>query len=412
MATKSHEKGNSVNRLFNAVPLLLLAVVAGPATAAEYRVVRAFPVAPEPACMPAVTRAPNGDVLVAFSTEWEIAPPGGELRLVVSSDQGATWSVPRRLWKHDDSHVTIQVSAGMQTLSNSDVLLPVNCGRWAFRKRGKREPFTAARLRHIWNLRTDNPQYRREVRLLRSADSGRTWTIEDPGLWQSWARFGRLLETDGRLIMTGFGWYVQSLNHGRSWGPVIWVESQMESQMSMAAAADGTLFTVMRPRPRTDGVRIVLLHGRIREFSQRFSQDGGRTWSKSQTATGVRGTMPDIVMLPSGRLLMTVGNEGLERDSHVLQQSDRASFCTLFVSDDHGRTWKRDLELAQADPTTDLVPVDSPGLCLLEDGKVLVIMQAIDRSRKDEPWYGFHDGMSVIGNVIEPVGNDLALAGE
>ena len=96
---------------------------------------------------------------------------------------------------------------------------------------------------------------------------------------------------------------------------------------------------------RTDGTCIVLTRGRIREFSQRFSRDEGRTWSDPQPATGVSGSMPDILVLPSGRILMAVGNEGLERDRDVLERASRASFCTLFISDDHGRTWQRDIEM-------------------------------------------------------------------
>ena len=112
--------------------------------------------------------------------------------------------------------------------------------------------------------------------------------------------------------------------------------------------------------------------------------------------------MPDILVLPSRRLLMAVGHEGLERGGEVLTRTDRFSFCTLFVSDEHGKTWQRDVELEQARRDSNIVPVDSPGLCLLEDGKILVVLQAIDRTKKDEPWYGFHTGMSVIGNIIEP----------
>lgn len=40
--------------------------------ASEYRAVRSFHIADGPACMPAATRAPNGDVLVAFSTHRRI----------------------------------------------------------------------------------------------------------------------------------------------------------------------------------------------------------------------------------------------------------------------------------------------------------------------------------------------------
>jgi hypothetical protein len=93
--------------------------------AAEYRVVRSEQIAVEPACMPALTRAENGDLLVAFSTEWEPFPWGGVLKLITSRDNGLSWSAPIVLWKDEDPRVTIQVSNGMQTLSNGEVLLPV-----------------------------------------------------------------------------------------------------------------------------------------------------------------------------------------------------------------------------------------------------------------------------------------------
>ena len=61
-----------------------------PTRAEEYRVSESFPVAAVPACMPALTRAPNGDMLVAFSTEWEPFPAGGVLKLTISRDKGKT----------------------------------------------------------------------------------------------------------------------------------------------------------------------------------------------------------------------------------------------------------------------------------------------------------------------------------
>ncbi len=184
------------------------------ASGEEYRVVRSFPIAAEPACMPALTRAPNGDLLVAFSTEWEPFPEGGTLKLVVSQDQGITWSRPRVLWKHDDPRVTIQVSNGMQTLSNGEILLPVTLGLILRRKNASPEDKNPL---HGYDMKL--PGYRREVRLLRSQDNGKTWTISDPKLENPWWRFGRLFETaDGRLIMPGEGWYIESKDFGRTWG--------------------------------------------------------------------------------------------------------------------------------------------------------------------------------------------------
>jgi len=108
------------------VLLLTLWSTAGTvAEAAEYRVTRSIQIADEPACMPALTRAPNGDLLVAFGTEWEPFPWGGILKLITSKDDGRTWSRPTILWQDKDPRVTIQVANGMYTLRNGDVLLPV-----------------------------------------------------------------------------------------------------------------------------------------------------------------------------------------------------------------------------------------------------------------------------------------------
>ena len=369
---------------------LMIAVVCSLSMAHEYQVVRSFHIADEPACMPAVTQAPNGDILVAFSTEWEPVPEGGVLKLVTSTDGGQTWSQPRLLWQHKDPRITIQVSCGMQTLSNGDILLPVSCGRW-HRKHDAQPDETE--LAKIYDIRPDNPEYLREVRFLRSADSGKTWIKEDPHVGKSWPRYGRLLETsDGRLIMSGYGWYVESRDHGHSWGPVLWVENGIKSEMNLVQAADGSLFSVLRGGggpPK--GV-----------FGSRRSTDGGETWSERRSL-GVQGKMPDLMVLPSGRILLVAGAVGLQDGNEHKTQTDRFSFCSLFVSDDHGITWERNIDFEPVIPRGDVVPADQPGFCQLGDGKIFVALQAMDRTKGSDQWYGFHTGMSIIGNVIEPV---------
>ena len=99
---------------------------------------------------------------------------------------------------------------------------------------------------------------------------------------------------------------------------------------------------------------------------------------------------------------MAVGAEGLSDGGEVFSRTERDSFVTLFISDDHGKTWQRDVELTRADRDSQIIPADSPVLCALEDGKILVVMQAIDRSKADDPLIGFSAGMSLIGNIIEP----------
>ncbi len=198
---------------------------------------------------------------------------------------------------------------------------------------------------------------------------------------------------DGRLVMPGLGWYIASRDFGKTWGPKVTITSgRFTSETNIVEAADGAWFSIARGGgglPR-------------RTFGTNFSRDGGETWDAPRSA-GVQGKMPDLLVLPSGRILMTVGAEGLTDGSQVLVIKARRSFCTLFISDDNGQTWRRELPLAAVDSRTSVVPADSPVMCMLGGGRVLAVMQGIDRSKADDPLMGFSAGMSLIGNVIEPV---------
>ncbi len=243
---------------------------------------------------------------------------------------------------------------------------------------------------HIYDWKA--PGYRREARLLRSKDHGQTWSIEDPKLGGPWFRFGRLLETrDGRLIMPGDAWYVESRDFGKTWGPRITVASVF-NETNIVQAADGTLFSLMRQDGEL-GVR--------RMFGASFSRDGGKTWGQWRWA-GVQGKMPDLLTLPSGRILLAVGAEGLTDGSLVMTTKMRNSFCTLFVSDDNGQSWKRDIAFAPVTPDNSVVPADSPVMYPLGENRILVILQGIDRAKAGNPLLGYGVGMSLIANVVEP----------
>jgi len=276
----------------------------------------------------------------------------------------------------------------MQTLSNGDVLLPVTyC--IVPKRQGVSPEEKRPSVIYDWKA----PGYRREVRLLRSKDHGKTWNLEDPRLAGPGFRVGRLLEThDGRLIMAGDGaWYVESRDFGKTWGHRISVAPSF-NETNIVQAADGTLFTLMRQDGEL-GVR--------RMFGTSFSRDGGKTWDRWRWA-GVQGKMPDLLTLRSGRILLAVGAEGLTDGSQVMTTKARNSFSTLFISDDNGQSWKRDLPFAPVTRDSNLVPADSPVMCPLGENKILVVIQGIDRARKGNPLLGFGVGMSLIANVIEP----------
>ena len=51
---------------------------------------------------------------------------------------------------------------------------------------------------------------------------------------------------------------------------------------------------------------------------------------------------------------------------------------------------------------TSVVPADSPVMWPLGNGRVLVVLQGIDRAKAGNPLLGYGVGMSLIANVIEP----------
>ena len=134
------------------------------------------------------------------------------------------------------------------------------------------------------------------------------------------------------------------------------------------------------------------------ECLERVSHDGGKTWG--QGVGRMQGKMPDVLVLSSGQILLAVGAEGLTDGRQVLDHKDRSSFCTLFISDDNGRTWKRNLAFVPIAADSTVVPGDSPVMRQLDNGQVLVVMQGIDRAKATDPLLGYNVGMSLIGNLI------------
>ena len=109
---------------------------------------------------------------------------------------------------------------------------------------------------------------------------------------------------------------------------------------------------------------------------------------------------------------MAVGGEGLEDGSEIVNFPDRHSFVTLFISVDHGESWVRDVALAQVDKGSSVVPADSPVMCPLKDGRLLVVMQAVDRHHRRKIDGEPNSRMSLIGNIIEPTDPRFLRAGD
>jgi hypothetical protein len=109
--------------------------------------------------------------------------------------------------------------------------------------------------------------------------------------------------------------------------------------------------------------------------------------------------MPDMLTLPSGRLLLMVGSLDCMDGSLMFTSPPATSFVGLLYSDDNGKTWNRDLILPSPDSTY-LVPFDAPVMTLLKNGDILVVNCTHDRKYENDPLQGYTRGFHYVLNTI------------
>lgn len=350
----------------------------------HYQVEFSAPVAAPPASMPALTRSAMGELLCAFSTCWEPFPRGGELQLVRSPDEGRTWSQPLTLWRAPDPRVTINCCVGMATLADGTILLPA---LYSLVPKKAQPPGAAggeAGVIALYEL-GDFARNRRHIHCLRSGDHGQTWTniaVGGSPVGGGIMRFGRLLELQsGELLLPAYTYfslgaeaqgapgYFRSADKGWTWGPFEPVPVGWTSEMNLLELRDGTWLALIRDMPGQEKRRI---------FGMTRSTDQGRTWEPARP-TGVQGKMPDLWEAEDGRLLLMVGCEGNVKGFEIYRKRERRSFNALFISEDGGRSWQRDVQIPPLDEHTQAIPADEPTMVPLGGGRYYVVSQRIDR---------------------------------
>ncbi|MBN1346328.1 MAG: exo-alpha-sialidase [Phycisphaerae bacterium] len=188
--------------------------------------------------------------------------------------------------------------------------------------------------------------------------------------------------------------FVRSGDDGKTWGSLEFIAAEPKkfSETSMGVAGNGCIIAVIR----CDTTRRMLW--------QCSSRDNGRTWSKpvrTRRPNGecIKGKMPDILALPSGRLLLAVGSVDVMDGSEIWKGPHGAGYSGLFVSDDHGATWRKDVMFRSPDPEN-LVPYDAPVLVRARSGDVLALSVQADRRAKDDPRSGWTMGSHYVMNVL------------
>lgn len=323
-------------------PTLALAVMLGSARATESDVPpklqggqRAIAAAGEigSGMFPKVLKLPDGEVIAFVRGGAPHIGAGGRIDVIRSNDGGRTWSKPKSLPRTSDDDRGPSVGRA----ADGTILCMYRIYD-AYDAQGKRK-------------KSGFHQY---TMLTSSHDRGHTWSKPHevklpPNPFV--APFQRIIcLDDGTLLMpayTGAGaMLVRSHDNGRTWGDLSTIR-QGFNEFALLKLPGGRLLTALR-------------HKRSGLWTT-TSDDRGRTWSDPEQITEGRRYPADLLLLPSGHVLMVYGRRhepfGVE--------------CRL--STDRGATWGRPLLLAWTAATADC---GYPSGVALDDGTVLVLWYA------------------------------------
>jgi hypothetical protein len=317
---------------------------------------------------PTMTRRRSGQlVLVCSGGREQHVCPFGRVELMVSGDEGATWSWPQVLLDGplDDRDAGVQETARgtlLVTTFTSLAYEPI-LERAAKLKPGEPGAWPAEQLA-AWRAaqqRLDAAQRRAELGqwMLRSADGGVTWSARYPSIVNS--PHGPTQLADGRLLYAGKELWTgqkrvgvsESSDDGLTWKWLAEIPTRPGDQaaayheLHAIEAADGRILAQIRNHnPENNN-----------ETLQTESTDGGKTWSVPRVI-GVWGLPSFLLRLRDGRLLMTYGHR-----REPLGNQAR-------VSSDHGRRWSEPLMISRDATSGDF---GYPSTVELSDGVLLSV---------------------------------------
>ncbi len=195
--------------------------------------------------------------------------------------------------------------------------------------------------------------------LIRSTDGGKSWS--EPKMVPLMAPHGPVLTKDGRLLWAGkreaspgdepFIAVAESFDDGLNWEII----GRIPNRPGHKAGAYHELHLVDGP----DGALIAQIRNHNSEYNretlQTESQDGGKTWSTPHSI-GVWGHPSHLMRLEDGRLLMTYGYRGGQR------QPKEDNQILIRLSEDGGKEWSDPTVLAGGFPNIDFGYPSTVGL--------------------------------------------------
>ncbi|WP_245736095.1 exo-alpha-sialidase [Virgibacillus subterraneus] len=359
---------------------------------------------------PAITEAPNGDLLAVFNTSGD-AHPGGELRLIRSTDKGRTWG-PSELVAYSKlfgEQGSISFTRGMTTLKNKKILLPyndaVNHSNYNNRE-SKLFIATSTDNGETWQGKdsaVDLPQPIREAhvggsQILELDDGtlllpiwGATKLVDDwetdPMRWRS----GVLRSFDGGETWTDYSTIAYDPNNPPQYPP--YHGSKYPSganELALQVLPDGRIVAIIRYAagvgPNKGQVYLS------------YSSDQGKTWT-DPVATGQQAEALSLSLgqctkyLPKGKSKLIMGHR------YLSESGKRMGKAAISVSYDAGVTWEQATYLQDPSGTTNLgAATGEPAFYQLNKNQLLVLFQV---SLDGAPY-------KIVANVIEETSDQNA----
>ena len=317
---------------------------------------------------PTIAKGDDGTLYAVCSGNrlGHVCPFGKDL-MVVSHDDGKTWSSPVIV---NDTYLDDR-DAGLLVWGNNMLLSWFNHPESFFEKDHKK-PFyvldtpLALGMRQLWKTLPDEEKaYGAFTRI--SRDGGKTWS--PPRRSPVSTPHGPIRKKDGTLVYLGREFY--NLGRGGECGIVMAYESHDDGETweylstipnptnnptgfvepHLCELSDGTLIGGLR-------ISVPDYPGKLRTYTV-FSKDGGKTWTEPQALEGVYGAPPHFLLHSSGALILTYGRRRYEPQGQYAR-----------ISRDGGKTWGKDFRISPMAPDWDH---GYPSSVELSDGDIFTL---------------------------------------
>lgn len=283
-----------------------------------------------------------------------VAPQGEAV--IISRDEGATWSGPIPLFPKGDGQVSNE-RALLRTKDGAIVLAFMN-----LKTRGK----------SYWDdQKLDfTPEIRLDVWTIRSTDDGKTWTdAQSIQQGYSGAMRGLTQAANGNLVLATQDVVRNPARHvttayyssddGKSWQRAKYVDADGKSHDLIDIGGHGHHDGAIEPTVELlkDGGLWMLIRTGHDWFWEVRSRDGGVTWTNfRKTAIGASSAPGMLKRLADGRLMLVwnqlypEGKDTYDRKGmpwHVKPSSYHREELSIALSDDDGVTWTKPLIIAR-----------------------------------------------------------------